>query len=42
MNAARSFVAQLARHPSGLAAGVFIALLLVLALVVGFIPQLDP
>jgi len=42
MNAARNFVAKLARHPSGLAAGAFIALLLVVALVVGFIPQLDP
>ncbi|HXE48654.1 MAG TPA: ABC transporter permease subunit, partial [Ramlibacter sp.] len=42
MNAARNFVAKLARHPSGLAAGAFIALLLVVALAVGFIPQLDP
>jgi peptide/nickel transport system permease protein len=42
MNAARSFIRSLARHPSGLAAGVFIAVLLVLALGVGFVPQLDP
>jgi peptide/nickel transport system permease protein len=42
MNAARNFLARLRAHPSGLAAGIFIAFLLVLALVVGFIPQLDP
>jgi peptide/nickel transport system permease protein len=42
MNAVRSFIRSLARHPSGLAAGVFIAVLLVLALGVGFVPQLDP
>jgi peptide/nickel transport system permease protein len=42
MNAVRSFLRGLARHPSGLAAGVFIAVLLVLALGVGFVPQLDP
>ena len=42
MNAAHSFLARLRRHPSGLAAGIFIALLLVLALVAGFIPQFDP
>lgn len=42
MNAARRFVAGLARHPSGLAAGVFIAVLVALALLVGFIPQVDP
>ena len=42
MNAVRSFLARLRRHPSGLAAGVFIALLVVLAVVVGLFPQLDP
>jgi peptide/nickel transport system permease protein len=42
MNAALRFVAGLARHPSGLAAGVFIAVLVALALLVGFIPQVDP
>ena len=42
MNAARSFVAKLARHPSGLVAGAFIALLVVVALAVGFVAQLDP
>ncbi|HXD40478.1 MAG TPA: ABC transporter permease [Ramlibacter sp.] len=42
MNAARDFAAKLARHPSGLAAGAFIALLVVVALSVGFVPQFDP
>jgi peptide/nickel transport system permease protein len=42
MNAARSFLARLRRHPSGLAAGAFIALLIVLAVIVGLFPQLDP
>lgn len=42
MNAAHSFIARLRRHPSGLAAGVFIAVLVVLALVAGLIPALDP
>lgn len=36
------FFSGLARHPSGLAAGLFILTLLVLALIVGFFPQLDP
>lgn len=42
MNAARDFLRQLARHPSGLAAGAFIAFLLLLALGVGLVPQFDP
>jgi peptide/nickel transport system permease protein len=42
MNAARRLLAGLSRHPSGLVAGLFILLLVVLALLVGFFPQLDP
>lgn len=42
MNAVRDFLRQLARHPSGLAAGAFIAFLLLLALGVGLVPQFDP
>ena len=42
MNAAHSFLGRLRRHPSGLAAGLFIALLVVLALVAGLFPALDP
>lgn len=42
MNAAHSFLRRLARHPSGLAAGAFIAFLLVLALGAGLFAQLDP
>jgi peptide/nickel transport system permease protein len=42
MNAATDFLRRLKRHPSGLAAGLFIVLLLVLALGAGFVPQLDP
>lgn len=42
MNAASKFLKQLARHPSGMAAGAFILLLLVLALVAGLSPALDP
>jgi peptide/nickel transport system permease protein len=42
MKRAHKFLNDMARHPSGLTAGVFIALLVVLALLVGFIPHLDP
>jgi peptide/nickel transport system permease protein len=42
MNAASKFLKQLARHPSGMVAGAFILLLLVLALVAGVSPALDP
>jgi peptide/nickel transport system permease protein len=42
MNAATEFLRRLKRHPSGLAAGCFIALLLVLALGAGLVPQFDP
>jgi peptide/nickel transport system permease protein len=42
VNGAPSLLARLRRHPSGLAAGVFIAALVVIAAVVGFLPQLDP
>lgn len=42
MNAAHSFLVRLSSHRSGLVAGAFIALLIVLALVAGFIPGLDP
>jgi peptide/nickel transport system permease protein len=42
MNAASRFLAQLKRHPSGLVAGAFILLLLVLALAAGLFPGLDP
>lgn len=42
MKRAHRFWSGMARHPSGIAAGVFIAVLVLLALVVGFFPQLDP
>jgi len=42
MNAATELLRRLKRHPSGLAAGAFIALLLVLALGAGLVPQFDP
>lgn len=42
MQGARKFLRGLAQRRSGLAAGVFIALLLVIALGVGLIPQIDP
>lgn len=42
MNRAHKFFAGIARHPSGMVAGIFIALLVVLALGVGLFPQLDP
>jgi peptide/nickel transport system permease protein len=42
MNPAGRFLTQMKRHPSGLAAGVFILVLLVLALTAGLFPGLDP
>jgi len=42
MKPANKFLQGLARHPSGLAAGLFIAVLVVIALGVGFFPGLDP
>ncbi|MDB6001931.1 MAG: hypothetical protein JWP52_3630 [Rhizobacter sp.] len=42
MNRAHKLLSGLSRHPSGLVGGVFIALLVVIALFVGFVPQLDP
>ncbi|HEY4066104.1 MAG TPA: ABC transporter permease [Burkholderiaceae bacterium] len=42
MTRARKFARDMARHPSGLAGGLFIALLVLVALFVGFFPQLDP
>jgi peptide/nickel transport system permease protein len=42
MQAAASFLARMRRHPSGLVAGLFILVLLLLALGVGFVPQFDP
>jgi peptide/nickel transport system permease protein len=42
MQAANRFLTRLARHPSGLVAGAFILLLLVLALTAGLVPGLDP
>jgi len=41
MKAAADLVRRLKRHPSGLAAGLFIALLLLLALGAGLVPQFD-
>jgi peptide/nickel transport system permease protein len=41
MNGAADLLRRLKRHPSGLAAGWFIALLLLLALGAGFVPQFD-
>ena len=42
MKRANQFITGMARHPSGVAAGIFIAVLVVLALTVGFFPSLDP
>lgn len=42
MKPANKFLQGMARHPSGLAAGLFIAVLVVIALGVGFFPGLDP
>jgi peptide/nickel transport system permease protein len=42
MKRAHKFLAGMARHPSGLVGGLFIALLVLIALFVGFFPQLDP
>jgi len=42
MRAGARFLAALARHPSGVVAGLFIVLLLVLALGAGLLPGLDP
>ncbi|MGD9942139.1 MAG: ABC transporter permease [Burkholderiaceae bacterium] len=42
MTRARRFIRDLGRHRSGVAAGVFILLLLLIALGVGLVPQLDP
>ncbi len=42
MHAAADLARRLQRHPSGLAAGVFIALLLAAALGAGLVPQFDP
>ncbi|MGB6102695.1 MAG: ABC transporter permease [Pusillimonas sp.] len=36
------FIQGMARHPSGVAAGIFIILLILVAMGVGFIPALDP
>jgi len=41
MNAASDLLRRLRRHPSGVAAGVFIALLVVLALGAGLVPHFD-
>jgi peptide/nickel transport system permease protein len=42
MNGAPSLLAGLARHRSGLVAGAFILVLVVLALTIGLFPQIDP
>jgi peptide/nickel transport system permease protein len=42
MRAAARFLAALARHPSGVVAGLFIVLLLALALGAGLVPGVDP
>ncbi len=42
MKAAAKFLSAFGRRPSGVAAGLFILVLLVLALGVGLVPQLDP
>jgi peptide/nickel transport system permease protein len=42
MKRAHKFMAGLARHPSGLVGGLFIALLVLVALLVGLFPQFDP
>lgn len=42
MKHGKRFIQGMARHPSGVAAGLFIALLILVALGVGFIPALDP
>jgi peptide/nickel transport system permease protein len=42
MKRAHKFIAGMTRHPSGLVGGVFIAVLVLVALLVGFFPQLDP
>ena len=42
MRRADGFLQGMARHPSGMIAGTFILLLLLIALGVGFVPALDP
>ncbi|NLZ42196.1 MAG: ABC transporter permease, partial [Comamonadaceae bacterium] len=42
MKTAAEFLRRLRRHPGGLAAGLFIALLVLLALGAGLVPGLDP
>jgi peptide/nickel transport system permease protein len=42
MKRAHKFLSGMARHPSGLVGGVFILLLVLVALLVGLFPQLDP
>lgn len=42
MKHVNKFMSGMTRHPSGLVAGVFIALLTLIALTVGFIPAIDP
>jgi peptide/nickel transport system permease protein len=42
MKRAHKFIAGMTRHPSGLVGGVFIAVLVLVALGVGLFPQLDP
>ena len=42
MKPANKFFQGMARHPSGMIAGVFIATLVLIALTVGFFPSLDP